>query len=232
MMRAQNCGRTNIKPASSVLKDKISSMPSVHTHSPQYGSMGLVHTSGDPGTMSPNLIDASQTKVPYLRYSTNKTGILSPLHLEDNCQSKKHYPSKRRVSFSETLEESVSCIGRDDLSNDERQNYWYSRSELADIGQDNDRNVQRLESGIQREKSSTYRGLEIHTSAGGIYRNKLKIKHLQTFLKVQNRQRNIGSNDWLELAITSEDLSEESKRIAIDFALRDQKDAVKIQNRE
>lgn len=94
------------------------------------------------------------------------------------------------------------------------------------------RTIQRMELGLRREKSSTYRGLEVHTSAGGIYRNKLKKKHVEAVMKVQEKQRNVDSNDWDELANISMDLSAESRRIALQFAQKDEKDVLKMQCRK
>jgi hypothetical protein len=147
------------------------------------------------------------------------TGILS--HFDNlHKTSDQNDEPKLRVSFSEKLEQQFSCIGREDYSREELQNYWYTLQELREMKEENGRTIQRMELGQRREKNSTYRGLEVHTSAGGIYRNKLKKKHLETIMKVQEKQQNLDSSDWDELANASKELSEQSRRLALQYAVK------------
>jgi hypothetical protein len=161
------------------------------------------------------------------------TGILLPFHFDNLHEtSDQNDAPKLRVSFSEKLELQFSCIGREDYSREELQNNWYTLQELREMKEEKNRTIQRMELGQRREKNSTYRGLEIQTSAGGIYRNKLKKKHLETIMKVQEKQMNLDSSDWDELANASKEISEQSRRLALQFAMKDQKDAIKIHSRE
>jgi hypothetical protein len=51
-------------------------------------------------------------------------------------------------------------------------------------------------------------------------------------MKVQEKQKNLDSSDWDELANASKEISEQSRQLALQFAVKDQKDAIKIHSRE
>lgn len=137
---------------------------------------------------------------------------------------------RKCVRFADDLEHTVSTICREDLSREETESYWLTRVEAWDIQSEKNRIVQMIDYGLRKDKGTTYRGLEIHT-CGGIYRNKIKQRHVDAVLFTQAQQRRLSSHCCEELGRACEETSEESSRLAKLFGLKDQRDAQKILRR-
>jgi hypothetical protein len=102
--------------------------------------------------------DSSEITPPTLTYCPDErcldylcpstlTGILPPLHFDNLHEtSDQNDEPKLRVSFSEKLEQQFSCIGREDYSREELQNYWYTtQQELREMKEEKDRTIRRME---------------------------------------------------------------------------------------
>jgi hypothetical protein len=114
-----------------------------------------------------------------------------------------------------------TTLNRDDYTEEERINCWYTQYELAQSRARNLETFQRMEAGLKQRTASPYRGLE------GEMRE-VMTSCVNAVMEEQELQRDIEEVDWDRIAQCSMKISAEGIADALQMARKDAREAQKV----
>lgn len=134
---------------------------------------------------------------------------------------------QRRISFAPEME-LCEIPHREDMTDEEYYLSFYSPDEIAVMNEEQNESADRMESGKKAKKSTPYRGLEAWTQRGQHEMNQRIFSCVDSVLDEQDKQWTKGRSSTRKIAKASKSLTKTSRKIALELAKQDEKDARKI----
>ncbi|CAJ1932533.1 unnamed protein product [Cylindrotheca closterium] len=135
--------------------------------------------------------------------------------------------SKHRITFAPELEV-CEIPHREDMTDEEYHLAFYSKNEIAFMNEEQNETADRIEAGKKAKKSTTYRGLEAWTQMGQHEMNQRIFSCVDSVLDEQDKQWTKGRNSTRRIAKASKGLTKTSRKIALELAKQDEKEARKV----
>jgi hypothetical protein len=132
-----------------------------------------------------------------------------------------------RTRFAVLIQVHHIIINRDDYSEEERKNCWYTQDEISKSRARHHKTVQRMEAGLKQRTASPYRGLEAWTKQGHEEMIEIITSCVDAVMDEQVFQWRIEEDDWDRMAHCSMKFSAEGTAAALQLAQKDAREAQK-----
>lgn len=133
----------------------------------------------------------------------------------------------RKITFYHEVEE-CEIPSREDMSDEECYLCYYSPDEIAWMNQEQNETADRMEAGKKAKKATPYRGLEAWTQRGQHQMNQRIFSCVDSVLDEQDQQWQKQKSSTRKIAKASKSITKTSKKLALELAKQDEKDARKI----